>query len=112
MLSEKIYQNASTEFGTAVGVANIIGYRTKTDHITEYTPDVYKTLSDNLDVNYIICEAVDNKLYIELQREIYNIRLNNKRIKKELSIYKKAWNNINGNKTNKSKRREVLEDRG
>lgn len=110
MLSEKTYQNASTEFGTAVGVANIIGYRKKTEHVTEYTPDGYKELSDNLDINYIICEAVERKLYIELQREIYNIRLTNKRIKKELSIYKKAWNNINGNQRTKSKRREVFEE--
>lgn len=110
MLSEKTYQNASTEFGTAVGVANIIGYRSKTEHITEYTPDVYKQLSDNLDINYIICEAVERKMYIELQREIYDIRLNNKRIKKELSIYKKAWNNINGKQTTKTKRKEIFEE--
>lgn len=96
MLSEKIYQNVSTEFGTPVGVANIIGYRKKTDHINDYTKESYKVLSDDLDINYIITEAIDRNMYEKLCRSIYHIRLNNKRIKKELSIYRKAWKDING----------------
>jgi hypothetical protein len=110
VLSEKLYQKASFEFGTAVGVAHITGYKKKTEHITEYTPESYKQLSDELDINYIITDSIEMGIYQELQREIYDIRLNNKRIKKELSIYKKAWNNINGKQSNKTKSSKILQE--
>jgi hypothetical protein len=54
----------------------------------------FKSLSTELTINGIVCESIKAGLYQELQREIYKIKLTNKRIKKELSIYKKAWNNI------------------
>ena len=95
MLSEDVYQSAATDFGTAVGVAKILGYKRKTEHIGELNPQEYKGLSDEMDINAIITEAILDGTYKKLCRAIYGIRLNNKRIKKELSIYKKAWKRIN-----------------
>ncbi len=108
MLPERIYQKASTEFGTPVGVAKILSYKKKNDHIAEYTPGEFKTLSEQMDINWIISECILDGNYKELQREIYNLRKTNKRLKSELSIYKRAYDNINGkNNTNSTKRKQV-----
>jgi len=94
MLREETYIRASDEFGTSVGVANILSYGKRQSKIEELSKQSYKTFSDELDINGIVCESIECELYQELQREIYRIKLTNKRIKKELSIYKRAWKNI------------------
>lgn len=96
MLKEEIYIDAADEFGTSVGVANILGYKRKKEHKEEYTKEVYKEFSDELDINGIICESIKMGKYQELEREIYRLNLKkNKRIK-EITIYNKAFNKING----------------
>ena len=67
MLDEKIYQEASTEFGTTIGVAHVVGYKTKKEHIEERTKASYQALSDNLDINDIICDSIYNNVYVEFQ---------------------------------------------
>ena len=99
MLPEIIYQKASDEFGVPVGVAKILGYKKKSEHIEEITSESYKNLSKELDINWIIAECILDGNYKQLQREIYKLKQNNKRLKSELSIYKRAYDNING-KTN------------
>lgn len=95
MLKEDVYQRTSTEFGTSVGVASIIGYSKRKDHIKEYTKESYQSVADDLDINGIINEAISHNLYQPLQREIYKINnKKDKRIKKELTIYKRALSNI------------------
>jgi hypothetical protein len=94
MLREETYIRASDEFGTSVGVATIISYEKRKNKIDELSTTIFKSLSTELTINNIVCDAVECDMYQELQREIYKIKLTNKRIKKELSIYKKAWNNI------------------
>lgn len=113
MLPEKIYQKASTEFGTPVGVAKILGYKKKNDHIEEYTPGEFKTLSENMDINWIITETILDGNYKELQKEIYNLKRTNKRLKSELSIYKRAYDKINGkDNTNNTKSKKILRTNG
>jgi hypothetical protein len=94
MLREETYIRASDEFGTSVGVATIISYEKRKNKIDELSTTIFKSLSTELTINNIVCNAVECGMYQELQREIYKIKLTNKKIKKELSIYKKAWNNI------------------
>lgn len=96
MLSEKVYQKASEDFGTPVGVAKILGYKKKSEHIEEISEENYKNLSKQLDINWIIAETVLDGNYEELQREMYRLRKSNKRLKSELSIYKRAFDTING----------------
>lgn len=94
MLREETYIRASDEFGTSVGVASIVSYKKRKNKIDELSMTTFKSLSTELTINGIVCESIEAGLYQKLQREVYRIKLTNKRIKKEISIYKKAWNNI------------------
>lgn len=108
MLPEIIYQKASSEFGTSVGVAKILGYKKKSEHIEEYTPGEFKSLAQQMDINWIISESILDGNYKELQKEIYNLKRTNKRLKSELSIYKRAFDKINGkDNTNNTKPRKI-----
>lgn len=105
MLRHEIYQRVSEEFGVSVGVANVLGYKKLSDERDDFEPKVFKNASDELSINEIISIAIEDGMYQPLQREIY--RLNQKKHPriKELTIYKKAWKDTNGNKTTDSKRR-------
>ena len=84
VLSEKTYMNTAEEFAISVGVARITGYKKKTEHIDEVTPESYKKLSVEMDINWIISETILDGNYKELQREIYRLRKTNKRLKSEI----------------------------
>jgi len=96
MLPEIIYRKASGEFGVPVGVAKILGYKNKKDHIEEITPENYKKLSDDLDINWIVAECILDGIYKKLQRELFRLKSSNPRQKTELSRYRRAYKNING----------------
>jgi len=96
MLPEIIYRKASGEFGVPVGVAKILGFKNKKDHIEEITPENYKKLSDDLDINWIVAECVLDGIYKKLQRELFRLKSSNPRLKTELSRYRRAYKNING----------------
>lgn len=101
------YEWIAKTFGVSVGVANILGYKRRDEAKEEYTtPIAFKKFNDELDINYIITDAIEEGKYKELQRELY--RLNGKKHPriKELTIYKKAWKETNG-KNNKSKSSKV-----
>ena len=105
MLRHEIYEKVSDDFGVSVGVANVLGYKKLSDEKDEYEPKVFKNASDELSINEIISIAIEYGKYQHLQREIY--RLNQKKHPriKELTIYKKAWKDTNGNTTTNTKRR-------
>ena len=105
MLRQEIYERVSDDFGVSVGVANVLGYKKLSDEKEEYEPKVFKNASDELSINEIISIAIEDGKYQHLQREIF--RLNQKKHPriKELTIYKKAWKDTNGNTTTNTKRR-------
>ena len=105
MLRQEIYEKVSEDFGVSVGVANVVGYKKLSEEKEEYEPKVFKNASDELSINEIISTAIEDGKYQHLQREIY--RLNQKKHPriKELTIYKKAWKDTNGNTTTNTKRR-------
>lgn len=108
MLPEIVYQKASDEFGVSVGVAKILGFKKKSDHIEEITSESYKQLSKELDINWIIADCIQDGSYKKLQKEIYRLKTTNKRLKSELSIYNRAYKNINGEtNTNNTKPSKV-----
>ena len=112
MLPEIIYRKASEEFGVPVGVAKIMGFKKKKDHIEEITSESYKQLSNDLDINWIIADCIIDGTYKQLQREVYRLKSTNKRLKSELTIYKRAYKNINGEtNTNISKPTKVHTNR-
>jgi predicted nucleic acid-binding Zn-ribbon protein len=109
MLPEIIYRKASEEFGVPVGVAKILGFKKKKEHIEEITTENYKKLSNELDINWIIADTVIDGTYKKLQREIYTLKRTNKRLKSELSIYNRAYKNINGeSNTNNTKSGKIF----
>ena len=74
MLKESTYVDAASAFGTPVGVAHITGYKNKKQQIEEEGIESFKTIEGDLELNAIICDAIEIGLYKELQREIYNIK--------------------------------------
>jgi hypothetical protein len=56
------------------------------NYILEIEPD--------LEINAIVCDAIEIGLYQELQREIYKIKQKKDRRLKELTIYIRAFNEI------------------
>ena len=93
MIKESVYEEAANAFGTSVGVAHVIGFKNKKQQIKEEGIESFKSIEPDLEINYIICDAIELGIYQELQRAIYRLR-NNKRIKKETTLYNKAFNEI------------------
>ena len=96
MLKQEAYEKVSEVFGTVVGVASMV----KVMEMDEVSPDMvggaeeYKRFSDEIDINMIILNSIDAGKYKDLQRSIYLLNKNRHPRTKELTIYKKAWNNI------------------
>ena len=99
MIKESVYEEAADAFGTSVGVAHVIGYKNKKQQIKEEGIESFKSIEPDLEINYIICDTIELGIYQELQRAIYKLR-NNKRIKKETTLYDKAFNEITKNSHN------------
>ena len=99
MIKESVYEEAANAFGTSVGVAHVIGYKNKKQQIKEEGIESFKSIEPDLEINYIICDTIELGIYQELQRAIYKLR-NNKRIKKETTLYDKAFNEITKNSHN------------
>ena len=90
MIKEETYNQVATEFATAIGVAHIIGFKTKKDQIKEAGVESFKKIEPDLEINAIVCDAIEFDLYQELQRSIYEIRQTNKKLK-EITIYRRAF---------------------
>lgn len=94
MIKEHVYEEMADEFGTSVGVAHIIGYKTKKETIQEDGIELYKETKDDLIINDIICDAIDLELYQELQREIFKIKQKGNKRLKLLTIYRRAFQQL------------------
>ena len=99
MLKQEVYEKASDIFGVSVGIANIIGYKDIDENIEGsevVTPEDYKMVSDEIDINTIICNAISVDRYQQLQTALYELNKNRHHRSKDLTIYKKAWKQIYG----------------
>ena len=94
MLKEKTYIDAADNFGTPVGVARIMGFKDKKTQIREEGLDSFKEIEPELEINGIICDALDLGLYKKLQREVYQIKQKGDRRLKETTIYRRAFTKI------------------
>jgi len=90
MIKESVYAEAATAFGTSIGVAHVIGYKNKREQIKEEGIESFKKIEGDLEMNYIILDAIDENKYQELQREVYKIKQRGDRRLKETTIYRKA----------------------
>ena len=90
MIKEETYNQVATEFATAIGVAHVIGFKTKREQIKEGGVESFKKIEPDLEINAIVCDAIEFDLYQELQRSIYEIRQTKKKLK-EITIYRRAF---------------------
>jgi hypothetical protein len=90
MIKEETYNQVAEEFQTSIGVAHIIGFKTKKDQIKEEGVESFKIIEPDLEINAIVCDAIEFDLYKELQREVYRIRQTKKKLK-EITIYRRAF---------------------
>jgi hypothetical protein len=91
MLKQEAYEKVSEVFGTIVGVATVVGMLDLEDKKEVTEPVTFKKFSDEIDVNMIINKAIDNGKYKELQKNLYKHNLKRHPKAKELTIYKRAW---------------------
>jgi hypothetical protein len=94
MIKESIFVEAADNFGTSVGVAHIIGYKNKKQQIVEEGVESFKKIEPDLEINAIVCDAIEIGIYQELQREIYKIKQKRDKRLKEITIYIRAFNEI------------------
>ena len=94
MIKESIFVDAADNFGTSVGVAHIIGFKNKKEQIEEEGVESFKRIEPDLEINYIICDAIEIGIYQKLQREIYKIKQKRDKRLKEVTIYIRAFNEI------------------
>ena len=97
MIKESTYTQAADAFGTSVGVAHVIGYKNKKEQIKAEGIESFKVIELDLELNAIICDAIEIDKYQELQRAIYNIRLKGDKRLKETTIYNRAFIEITKN---------------
>jgi len=90
MIKEETYNLVATEFATAIGVAHIIGFKTKREQIKEEGVESFKKIEPDLEINAIVCDSIEFDLYNELQRKVYEIRQTKKKLK-EITIYRRAF---------------------
>ena len=91
MLKHEVYQKAAEVFGTVVGVAGMV--KVMDDITTEdfVGPEEYKKVSEYIDINDIICNAIDTGKYKQLQQNLYQLNRNRHHNIKDITIYKRAW---------------------
>jgi uncharacterized protein YjiS (DUF1127 family) len=95
MLREEIYQKTAVEFATPVGVANIIGYKTKAETVKEWTESGFNKLSKDMEINDIIRSAIQSGRYKRLSRGVWKLRKDNRRLS-DLGVYRRVWAEIRG----------------
>ena len=96
MLKEEVFDRAAQEFGTSIGVAKIYKVQPLDEYKEEIKDDTaFGKYKKELEMNYIIVDAVDLGLYKELQQTIWDIKTKRKsKIKDDLRLYKKAFKEI------------------
>ena len=108
MIKESTYTQAADAFGTSVGVAHIIGFKNKSEQIREQGIESFKSIEPDLELNMIICDAIEIGMYQELQRAVYKIRLKGDKRLKETTIYNRAFIEIMNNENYITKSGQVF----
>ena len=98
MLKEEVFEDVANEFGTTIGVAKIFSIQPLDEVKGEFEDkSEYNEYERGLTVNFIITDAIDRGIYEQLQRTMYDIKVNRKStIKDELKLYRKAFKEITG----------------
>ncbi len=99
MLKEEVFDRVAQEYGTSIGVARIFKSQPLEEVKDEFKDkSEYNGYKKTLTINYIITDSIEMGLYKELQRTLYDIKVNRKStIKDELRLYRKAFKEITNN---------------
>jgi hypothetical protein len=102
MLKQEVYEWCSDTFGVSVGLATIISLHSKDSEEGKVFRKKYNRFDEELDINEIITDSIEEGNYKELQRELYRLKRKGFSPKiKEVTIYKRAWNEAKKEVTNK-----------
>jgi hypothetical protein len=99
MLKEEVFDRVAKEYGISIGVARIFKSQ-PLDEVKGEFKDVseYNGYKKTLTINYIITDCIEMGIYKELQRTLYDLKVNRKStIKDELKLYRKAFKEITNN---------------
>jgi hypothetical protein len=108
LIKESTYTQAADAFGTSVGVAHIIGFKNKSEQIKEEGIESFKKIEPDLELNMIICDAIEIGMYEELQRKIYKIKQRGDKRLKETTIYNRAFDEITNDENYITKSGEIF----
>ena len=108
MIKESTYTETANVFGTSIGVAHIIGFKNKREQIREEGVKSFKVIEPDLELNAIICDAIEIGMYHQLQREIYKIKQRGDKRLKETTIYNRAFIEITKNENYITKSGEIF----
>ena len=78
----------------------INNYKSINKQILKLKLKSFKTIEPNLEINAIICDAIEMDMYQELQRAIYKIRQKGDKRLKETTIYNRAFIEITNKNEN------------
>ena len=68
----------------------------------------FKTIEPDLELNAIICDAIEINMYQELQRAVYKIKQRGDKRLKETTIYNRAFNEITNDENYITKSGEIF----
>jgi len=96
MLKEEVFDRVAQEYGTSIGVARIFKSQPLDEVKDEFkNASEYNGYKKTLTINYIITDCIEMGIYKELQRTLYDLKVNRKtKIKDELRLYRKAFKEI------------------
>jgi hypothetical protein len=95
MLKEEVFERVAQEYGTSIGVAKIFKSQPLADVKGEFDKKEYEKYEKSLTINYIITDCIEMGIYKELQKTLYDLKVNRKTtIKDELRLYRKAFKEI------------------
>jgi hypothetical protein len=86
MLRDTDYMKIAEEYSTSIGVATMINYMERVDVVKKN-----KLFADDSVINEVIAFAVEDGIYKEFIRKVYELQRGRKGRIKDSTIYKRAY---------------------
>lgn len=86
MLRDTDYMKIASEYSTSIGVATMINYMDKVDVVKKN-----RLYSDDSLINEVIANSIDEGIYKEVIRKVYELQRKRRGNIKDSTIYKRAY---------------------
>ncbi len=86
MLRDTDYMKIASEYSTSIGVATMINYMDKVDVVKKS-----RLYQDDSVINEIVANSVDEGIYKEVIRKVYELQRGRRGRIKDSTIYKRAY---------------------